>query len=231
MDDFAVIVVAGGIGKRFGSQVPKQLVEIFNKPLFIYSLEPFLELGFSRVFLTYPKNYIKIFEKYVRKFGINEKVILIEGGRERYESVYNALADQRVQGSKFVLIHDGVRPLVDKSLIKRVVSTATEKGSAIPAIPVKDTIKKVDEFGYVSETLNRSKIFAVQTPQCFLTQTLFNAYNFVFENGLNITDDAMAVELIGEKVFVVEGDFANIKVTTKFDLYFVKFILSNRFGF
>ena len=142
-----------------------------------------------------------------------ENIKLIEGGKTRQESVFNAL--RAADNPDFVLIHDGARPLVEKEDIKKVIEKTIEKGAAILAVKTVDTVKKVDEDGEIVETIDRSNLYNVQTPQGFRYDLILEAHKKY--EGENFTDDAGMVEKTGGAVFVVEGNYNNFKITTPED--------------
>jgi 2-C-methyl-D-erythritol 4-phosphate cytidylyltransferase len=162
--------------------------------------------------------------------AIHEKmpIQVVEGGAERQDSVYNAL---RLLPSdcEWVLIHDGVRPFVSAALIDATMERARETGAAIAALPATDTVKRV-ESGVVVETLPRSEIYLVQTPQVFRMELLLSAYEEARRNGWSVTDDASLVERLGVTVSVVNGEPTNIKVTTPADLLWAEWFLGRGDG-
>lgn len=150
-------------------------------------------------------------------------ISIVSGGIERQHSVYNGL--QAVKEGEIVLIHDGARPFIRLEKIHELVKEAQEHGAAIPAVPMKDTVKKVRN-GMAEETVERSSLWAVQTPQAFRVSLVLEAHKRAQEEGYIGTDDASLVERMGKKVKIVEGDYRNIKLTTPDDLLFAEAILS-----
>ncbi|MEX1189925.1 MAG: 2-C-methyl-D-erythritol 4-phosphate cytidylyltransferase [Bacteroidia bacterium] len=219
MQDFHVIVVAGGSGSRMKSVLPKQFLTIAGKPLLMYTLEQF-----SRVFpqiepiLVLPANHHATWKKLVEEFSFEIKHHLVEGGESRFHSVKNGLANIP---SGMVAIHDGVRPFVSADTIKRVFSTASEKGNAIPVISLKDSIRKIDAEGK-SLALNREDYVLVQTPQCFRVSEMKLAFQQNYSE--HFTDCASVMESAGYSMNLVEGNTENIKITTPEDLQYAEML-------
>jgi 2-C-methyl-D-erythritol 4-phosphate cytidylyltransferase len=219
----SAIIVCGGKGKRMGTKIPKQFLKIKKMEIFMYSVTVFQKLKeIKKIIVVVPKNYVRLTQKILKKYKV-ENGTVIEGGKERFNSVYNGLLEAK--GSSIVLVHDGVRPVITRSLVKRVLKGAVKYGACIPVIPVNETLKRIskDEI----KTLNRNEHFLSQTPQGFKYDLLLKAYNNVIKNGIKITDEAMAVELLGHPVRVVEGDRKNIKITYKEDLKIAETYIKN----
>jgi 2-C-methyl-D-erythritol 4-phosphate cytidylyltransferase len=219
----SAIIVCGGKGKRMGTKIPKQFLKIKKMEIFMYSVKVFQKLKeIKKIIVVVPKNYVRLTQKILKKYKV-ENGAVIEGGKERFNSVYNGLLEAK--GSSIVLVHDGVRPVITRSLVKRVLKGAVKYGACIPVIPVNETLKRIskDEI----KTLNRNEHFLSQTPQGFKYDLLLKAYNNVIKNGIKITDEAMAVELLGHPVRVVEGDRKNIKITYKEDLKIAESYIKN----
>ena len=150
---------------------------------------------------------------------------VVAGGKERQDSVYNGLINTDDQ-SKYVMIHDGARPFITKETISKALEVVKQNKACVVAVPVKDTIKVVNNTSKeIEHTPKRETLWSVQTPQCFEKDMLLSAYEFAHENNLAVTDDSMLVEAYGKKVYIVEGDYTNIKITTKDDLILGKAIL------
>jgi 2-C-methyl-D-erythritol 4-phosphate cytidylyltransferase len=220
-----LILTAGGIGKRFGSETPKQFVFLKGKPLFILTLDNLLKIQeFHNIILTYPKSWENVFFDLIEQFPPSRTVDFVEGGSERFYSVWNALQHPSIQSTDIVLIHDAVRPFVTSSLIERLLNGIANFDGVIPGIKVKDTLKESDENGVVLHTLNRDKIFAIQTPQAFKTQILAESYSKAINDGKIFTDDSGVAEFAGFKIKIVEGEEINIKITTPLDFAFAEFL-------
>ncbi len=212
------IILSAGIGKRFGSP-DKVFIEINGKPLFISATQAFEEVEeIDSIFLVTRKEMFETAKGYIEKFQITKIKQIIEGGKERQDSVYNALKSMP-DDTDIVLIHDGARPLVTKDLLERVLKALTSSvDGAIPVIPVTDTIKWMKSANIVGGTLNREMLKAVQTPQVFWFKKLLKAYEKAYKEGFYGTDDASLIERYGGKVVTVDGEPKNIKITTKEDL-------------
>lgn len=219
------IILAAGIGKRFGSK-DKVFIEVEQKPLIIWAIEPFEETKEIDGYLVVTREESFEFVLHlVKKYGLKKFEGVVGGGKERQDSVYNALK-ALPKDTETVLIHDAARPLVDRALIKRVLNGLSSKvDGVIPAIGLTDTIKWLSRGRKVGGTLNRDALIAVQTPQAFRFHLLLQAYERAYKDGFYGTDDASLVERIGGTVLAVEGSQRNIKVTTKTDLERVLSIL------
>lgn len=219
------IIVSAGAGKRFGSP-DKVFVEINSKPLFIWAVQPFENIeSIDDIWIVARKDTIERTKACIQKFGIQKIKGIIEGGKERQDSVYNAIK-VIPEDTDLVLIHDAARPLVSKELIERTLNAINpEVDGVIPAIKLNDTIKWIKKGDIIGGTLNRNILRAVQTPQVFWFKKLAQAYEKAYKEGIYGTDDAFLVERYGGKVIAVEGDEKNIKITTKQDLEKVKLIL------
>lgn len=214
MKAFAVIPAAG-LGKRFGAR--KQFLELSGKPVLMHTLSAFERCpAISGVCVAVPQEEIPSVQDMIRQHGLKKVIKTIVGGRERQDSV--RLGFQALPPCDIVIIHDGVRPLVTAEVIERTIRGAHEFGGCVAALPVKETMKRVKPDGTVVETIDRSDLWSIQTPQAFRYEIFRRAVEkSVAENFLG-TDEAMLVERLGEKVKVVEGSPYNIKVTLPEDL-------------
>lgn len=209
-----VIVVAGGSGQRMGTSVPKQFLLLNGRPLLMYTLESFFQaIEEIQILLVLPAAHISHWKQLCSEYEFTIPHRIAEGGERRGDSVKNGL-DMISAENGLVAVHDGVRPLVDAELIRRVFSQAERKGNAIPCVPVSDSLRQFADEG--SKPVCRADMVAVQTPQCFRLDMLRKAYNQ--QNFMNFTDDAQLVEAIGERVYLSKGSFENLKVTTAIDL-------------
>ncbi|NQT80540.1 MAG: 2-C-methyl-D-erythritol 4-phosphate cytidylyltransferase [Candidatus Aminicenantes bacterium] len=212
MNRVSVIVVAAGEGKRFG--FAKQFALIKEKSVLDWCLEKFEvhEQVTDIILVLKEKTKEERFLKRYRKIAA-----VARGGRKRQDSVLSGFNQINPKKTEIVLVHDGVRPLVEEDLISRVIEATRTKGAVVPAIPVKDTIKLV-EGQEVSRTLDRDKLFRIQTPQGFLYSILKKALNKAKEENFYGNDEASLVERVGETVSIIQGDSKNIKITTPEDL-------------
>ncbi|WP_442597438.1 2-C-methyl-D-erythritol 4-phosphate cytidylyltransferase [Neobacillus sp. D3-1R] len=223
---YQVILPAAGKGKRMGAGKNKLFIEINHVPVFIHTLRIFdQDENCNEIFLSIHPDDREEMSSFIKKYSIQKKLTFVIGGAERQHSVYNAL--QKIEGESIVLVHDAARPFIQKPFIDKLVQTAERLGASVLAVPVKDTIKKVEN-GIVIETVERSSLWAIQTPQAFRVSLLLKAHAFAKENAYLGTDDASLVEYMGEKVAIVEGDYNNIKLTTPEDLAFANAILQEQ---
>ena len=211
------IIPTAGLGTRFPSYVPKPLLLLKKKPIFVYALETFQKSSLiDSIVLVVPKVYLSEYEKIVKKSKLKKVSQIIAGGATRAESVFNGVKATDEE-TKIVLIHDGVRPFVTAQMIRESIAACRQHGSAVVAVPVKPTIKKVDPKEHVVEqTLNRDDLWEIQTPQVFKKDILLQAYRKFPD--FHVTDEAYLVERLGVKVKVVLGSYKNIKITTPEDL-------------
>lgn len=226
------IIPSAGSGIRMGGNIPKQFMELAGRPLLVETLEKFqISDVISEVLVVAPPDkldYCK--EEIVEKYGISKVKSVVPGGSTRQASVRLGL-EALGTGHERVLIHDGVRPFVDREMIERCVSESIEARAVVCAIPVKDTIKEVDEEGLVIKTIDRSSLWWIQTPQVFRYQDIVEAHRVAVEKGWDdITDDAMLVERMGITVKVIMGSEKNIKVTTPHDMEIARAILNSSSG-
>lgn len=223
----SAIVLAAGSGSRMQSSKKKQFMEIKGKPLVWYSLFAFEKYGVDEIILVTGSEDIDFCKKeIVEKYNFTKVKDIVAGGKERYESVYNGL--KHISGD-IVLIHDGARPVLTNEIIERGINGAIKDNACVVGVPVKDTIKIVNENNEVVDTPNRNTLWITQTPQCFKATMIKEAYQKVMAlNAENITDDAMVMEQFGHaKVKFVEGDYKNIKVTTPEDISVVESFLQD----
>lgn len=229
MSKISAIVLSAGKGKRMNTDVSKQYIEVFGKPVICYTLKAFEESDVDEIILVtgaQDTDYVK--QDIVEKYGISKVKHIVSGGAERYDSVINGL--ELLEESDKVLIHDGARPLIKPEQINQIIEEIKVSKACIAGMPVKDTIKLSDETGYVRETPLREYVWQIQTPQAFDVSVVKSAYQKMREaNDTSITDDAMAVEKYTDtKIKLVRMDYENIKITTMEDLLFLKQVLEQR---
>ncbi|MDC2867179.1 MULTISPECIES: 2-C-methyl-D-erythritol 4-phosphate cytidylyltransferase [unclassified Bacillus (in: firmicutes)] len=213
---YTLIIPAAGQGKRMGAGKNKLFLQLDDVPIIIHTLRAFEKDDQCRqIILAINESERSYFEELLQNYYIQKDIQFVQGGNERQDSVYNALMYARE--GEYVLVHDGARPFVTKKMIEDVLQMAKEKGASICAVPVKDTIKKVMHDAVV-ETVERSQLRAVQTPQGFHVPILLEAHESAKQADFLGTDDASLIERLSKEVGVVEGSYYNIKVTTPEDL-------------
>ena len=217
------IIVAAGSGKRFGSEKPKQFVEIYCKPLIIHTLERFEDCSsIDEIILVLPASEIENFKENAGKFNLTKLKNIIAGGETRAESVYKGL--KAISGkAEIVAVHDGARPLVSTEEIAATVEKASETGAACLVAVVSDTIKQVSN-GKISGTIDRAKLRRALTPQCFHFEILQKAFAEA-DLSETVTDECFLVEKAGYEIAIVEGSTKNIKITTPEDLLLAEMFL------
>ena len=225
MPKFAVILPAAGKSARFGSGEKKPFVTQDGKAIWMRSAELFWNRpDVSRVYVVVAPEDREYFQQKFAPAFVFANAEIVTGGAERFESVVNALA--RIPDDvDYVAVHDAVRPLCQPSKIDAVFSAAVEHGAAMLAVPVADTLKRVDESGTIVETVSRAGLWAAQTPQVFRRDWLVEAYAKRGSLKVLITDDAQLIEAMGHPVKVVESVAANFKITTKADFELATAIL------
>lgn len=211
------IILAGGKGKRMKSDKSKQFIDLNGKPILYYTIKNFIEhQSIDKVILVISKDEEEFCKKNVlEKFNIEVDDIAY-GGKERQDSVYNGL--KKAEGSDIVLIHDGARPFVSNEMIDNSIKYARLYEAAAPGVMPKDTIKVRSNDGFSKETLNRNKLVAVQTPQSFKFDLIYESHKRIAEEKIRVTDDTMVVECFGKKVYLFDGEYTNIKITTPEDM-------------
>ncbi len=218
MAKVSVIVAAGGKGERFGAGENKILAKIDGRPIFIRTLEMFInrEDVCQTILVVPPSGMEEMKEKYGPNLGFMG-VKLVEGGDKRYQSVAAGL-QAVTDDADLVAIHDAVRPCVTEAMINSVFEEAGKSGAALLASPLTGTIKRAADSGVVDETVCRENLYEAQTPQVFKRTLIQEAYGKLPEDCSQITDDAQVVELAGHPVSIVKSDPTNIKITTKADV-------------
>lgn len=230
IDKHAAIVLAAGRGSRMKSDIPKQFIELNGKPVLYYSLRAFEDSFIDEIILVTGEGQ----EEYCRteivdKYGITKVSGIICGGKERFDSVYRGLC--ALQECDYVYIHDGARPFVDAQILQRAKQCVMKNKACAAGMPVKDTIKVVDDDEYVTETPLRKYVWQIQTPQVFSYSIVKKAYDKLYEvsDRSGITDDAMVVErMLEHPVKLFEGSYRNIKITTPEDLPTAEMFLTFR---
>jgi 2-C-methyl-D-erythritol 4-phosphate cytidylyltransferase len=217
----AVVVVAGGSGRRMGGSIPKQYLDLNGKPMIIHTLERFFRFDADmKVVLVMGKGHRKFWDVISISYGWGKEIIIAAGGETRYDSVKNGL--HYVEDGFLVGIHDAVRPLVSQETISRCYSAAARSGSGIPVVDMDESVRMISEHGG-SVNLDRTNLRRVQTPQVFKSEQIRQAYNQTGDP--SFTDDASIYEARFKKVTLVAGNPENIKITNPTDLKLASLIL------
>ena len=222
------VIPAAGSGTRMESARSKQFMDLCGKPMLAVTLERFqkCDLVDGIVVVVSEHNVGYCTREIVERFELTKVAKVIAGGERRQDSVRKGI-EAVLNSSTWILVHDGVRPLVTDELIERVIRAAQRYRAVIPGIPVKDTLKKIDSQGRVVKTVERRALWAIQTPQIFRREDIQMAHKKAMEEGWEgVTDDAFLVEKIGIPVELIEGEETNIKITTVKDLELARFFLS-----
>ena len=228
------IILSAGQGKRMGTAIQKQYIELSGKPIIFYTLDAFQKSRIIEdiVLVVGAGQESWVRDEIVEKYQITKVRAVIPGGKERYDSVWAGLQWIREQKEKpeYVFIHDGARMFVDEQILARGYENVEKFGACVAGMPSKDTIKLVDEEQFAVSTPPRKLVWAVQTPQIFKTDLIENAYAKLMEEVPdNITDDAMVVEqMMKMPVKLYEGSYENIKITTPEDLEIAEVFLAKR---
>lgn len=203
------IITAGGTSSRFGN-TNKLLEKINGKEVIKHTVEKFLIDEIAQIIICANKSIIPVLEEF---FANNNKIKIIEGGDSRQESVFNGL---KAINCEYVLIHDGARPLINKEIIKNTITSVIKNKAVTVMTKTIDTIKEVDENDKIIKTIDRTKLYNTQTPQAFEYNLIKSTHEKL--KGQNFTDDAGMVESLGLEVYMVQGDYKNIKITTQTDI-------------
>jgi 2-C-methyl-D-erythritol 4-phosphate cytidylyltransferase len=224
--DWGVIVVAAGKGTRMGTKESKQYLQLGDKPILVHTLELFESMDtVNEIVLVVGSDDVDRCRDWTSQYAITKVKSIVVGGAERQHSVYCGLKEL---STDWVMVHDGVRPLVTEKAVRACCAQAELSGAAVLAVPVKDTIKQVDEAGLIVSTPDRRSLWAIQTPQAFRRAQLLEAHERAMAEQFVGTDDAMVVEHMGASVTVAEGEYTNIKITTPEDLPWAEFLLAKR---
>ncbi len=220
MERYAVIV-AGGSGKRMGSDIPKQFIEMKGKPVLMHTLEAFRRFDRNiRIILVLPQSQISYWKDLCQRSGFDIPHETVAGGETRYHSVKNGLSV--IKGEGVIGVHDGVRPFVSEKTLNNTYMTAEKSGNAVPVIDAFESVRQVTVDG--NKAIDRNTIKLVQTPQVFHSEQIFKAYEIPYRE--EFTDDASVVEYVGFRINLVEGNRENIKITTPFDLKLADVLLT-----
>jgi 2-C-methyl-D-erythritol 4-phosphate cytidylyltransferase len=209
------VIVAGGTGTRMGRDIPKQFLTVNGKAIILHTIEAFISaFADIRIILVLHKDYVEYTRQLINDHAVNHDIALVEGGDSRFQSVKNGLS--LIVDDSIVFVHDAVRCLVSPKLIIRCAEHAAQNGSAIPVIPVRDSIRKLDRPTGNSFAVSRDDLYIVQTPQTFRSDIILPAFKVEYHH--SFTDEATVVEAHGTKIQMVEGEERNIKITFPEDL-------------
>jgi 2-C-methyl-D-erythritol 4-phosphate cytidylyltransferase len=219
------IIVAGGTGRRMGTNTPKQFLLLNDKPVLYYTLKVFLEAYTDlQIILVLPEEYTDLGREIIDAYFDYSRIQITSGGETRFHSVKNGLtlADKE----SIIFVHDAVRCLVTVDLIHRCYENALKIGSAVPAVRSKDSVRLLNEEENDNGILDRSKVVFIQTPQTFHSRILLPAFEIDYKE--RFTDEAAVVEAFGLKISLVEGEENNIKITRPIDLFIAEKLLSEK---
>lgn len=232
LSEIIAIVPAAGMGTRFHPSRKKSFSDLDGIPLVLHALTQLnISSLISEIIPVLRREDISRGYELARQNGLEKIQQIVEGGRERQDSVHNALQFLIKSGraglqDSAVLIHDGARPIIPAGTVERLADALQNAGGAAPALPPRDTLKQISKDGFIVSTADRDEIRAIQTPQIFHFTILRTAYERAFQQGYYATDDAALLERIGARVKIIDGSPYNIKVTTQEDLEMVKCLLS-----
>ncbi|MFC2118501.1 2-C-methyl-D-erythritol 4-phosphate cytidylyltransferase [Bacteroidota bacterium] len=218
----SVIIVAGGSGTRIESDIPKQFLNLVNRPILMHSISAFHEYDKSiNIVLVLPENSIELWKKLCHQHNFTIKHNIVKGGSKRFFSVKNGLS--KISDEGLTAVHDGARPLVKKETISLCFSVAEESGNAVPAIIPSDSMRILKN--EINNSIDRNSLRIIQTPQVFNSTLLKKAFEQDFSE--IFTDEANVVENYGGKINLVEGDKDNIKITFQNDIDYARSLLSD----
>jgi len=215
----SVIITAGGIGKRMGTELPKQFLLIKGKPIIFHTIQKFYDVDSEiEIIVVLPETSVPFWETLCQKYLFTLKHKVVVGGEERFHSIQNGLVETT---GDIIAVHDAVRPCVSKDVIRKCFVAAEKFGAVIPVLSITESLRKIE--GENSNAVNRENFKLVQTPQCFKIGILQKAYRQPYSK--LFTDDASVVEADGNKILLVDGNRANIKITTPEDLKLAELFL------
>ncbi len=216
-----VIIPAGGKGIRSGYTKPKQFIKVKGKELIIYSLETFQKNKMvDEIIVSADRSYFKLLQNLKEKYKLTKLKQFVEGGKERQDSVFNALSSVSANSDDLMIVHDAVRPLLSSKLLNNAIRTAEIKGNAVVCVKGNNTLARGTD--YIKEYILRENVWYVQTPQIFRYADLMKAMKKAYDENFYATDESMLVKRIGRKVNITEGSNLNFKVTTKEDFQLFK---------
>ena len=215
----AAIIAAGGKGTRLGTALPKQYLKIGGQPVIIKAMKTFEAMDeVDYIFVVAGEAWLELCEEMIEQHGLAKVEAVVAGGETRQDSVFNALQvmNRRKPGVEYVLIHDAARPFISRDVVEGVLKETAKTGAAVACVAMKNSVRKLGE--RTSESVDREDYVSVQTPQGFRKSLLIEAYEKAYDDSFSGTDDASIVEHAGGQIAVVDGEYQNIKITTKEDL-------------
>lgn len=222
-----VIIPSGGKGLRLGTVIPKQYVKVNNKELIAYTIDVFEQCDeIDEIVVAAQKDYFDLLNEIIKKYSFRKVLKIVEGGKERQDSVYNALSSLSANNRDLILVHDAARPLLPQDVLLNALQSAENFDNVVVGIKAKDTLIKGSDS--VLSYVDRSEIFYAQTPQIFRYGILKSAMEKAIKKGFLGTDESMLVHKASYKVKIVEGSVFNFKVTTKDDLDLFRSLVNNK---
>lgn len=225
----SAIILAAGKGERMGKKINKPYLKIDQKPILIYSLEKFAQSPLIReIVVVINENDVDRYDKLLTLYDFDKPIKQVYGGQKRQDSCSQGVkaTDEK---SDLILVHDGARPFFSKKLVRELIKAAVEYGGAAPGLSIKDTIREKSDHGLVGKTLDRKRLFRMQTPQCFEREILIDALERAIKEDKYFTDEAGLVYQMGKvkvKAYLIPGEERNIKITSPFDLKLAELIAS-----
>lgn len=211
------IIPASGKGLRSGFATPKQFIKVAGKEIIVYTLKTFQKNSYiDKIIIAAEPGYFNLLLRLIKKYKLTKVKLIIEGGKTRQDSVYNALLSSQADDNDLIVVHDAARALLPNNILANAISTAKKKGNALVCIKAKDTLIKGNK--NVITYLNRDEVYYVQTPQIFKFKDLYNAFVKAEKENFIATDESMLVKRAGKKVHIAEGSVFNFKITTKEDV-------------
>lgn len=221
----SVIIAAGGKGTRMGADINKVYLKILGKEILVYTIEAFQKnKNVDEIIIVTGKNDIDRCNELVKKYELSKVVTVVKGGTTRQKSVFNGIM---ASNGDIVVIHDGARPLISQGEIDAVINDCREYDAAAVGVSVKDTLKMVDENGFIASTIDRELVCSIRTPQVFKRNIIVDAHQKAIEENFEATDDCGLAEFTGVKIKITTGSNYNIKVTTPEDIIFAEGIWKN----
>jgi 2-C-methyl-D-erythritol 4-phosphate cytidylyltransferase len=224
----SVVIVAAGTGSRMNMNINKQFIKLYDKEVIAYTIDAFYNNeNIDEIVVVIREDEEEFFVEHIINKYMYKNIKIAYGGKERQDSVYNGL--KRLDyNCNIVIVHDGARPFIPKTVLDESIREANLNNAVVVGVPVKDTIKVIDNNNIVRDTPNRKHLWAVQTPQVFNYKVLMDAYENAYNKDYYGTDDAMLVEYLGQEVKMIMGSYENIKITTKEDISFGEQILRRK---